>query len=228
MATKAEAHRLLERLAAEEGVGGPNDFVGAPQVLRMGNRTLVMREGRLAAEFSHSEVSEERIVAAATGQHQEVSSLGTTNAVGIQGRHDHTIARRRFSRLVAEMSTQDAARAGGGSPQRLVDMVFRLREYGIIVVLIVFIAVTTGIQPRFLGQQNIKFVLLNATIYALLALGETMVVVSRQMDLSVGSVLGLSAYVSSNLFGQVHGIPIPVVFLVGIGIGLVCGIVTAP
>ncbi len=112
-----------------------------------------------------------------------------------------------------------------GSPQRLVDMVFRLREYGIIVVLIVFIAVTTGIQPRFLGQQNIKFVLLNATIFALLALGETMVVVSRQMDLSVGSVLGLSAYVSSNLFGQVHGIPIPVVFLAGIGIGLVCGVV---
>ena len=111
------------------------------------------------------------------------------------------------------------------SPQRLVDMVFRLREYGIIVVLIVFIAVTTGIQPRFLGQQNIKFVLLNATIFALLALGETMVVVSRQMDLSVGSVLGLSAYVSSNLFGQVHGIPIPVVFLAGLGIGLVCGVV---
>ena len=79
------------------------------------------------------------------------------------------------------------------SPQRLVDMVFRLREYGIIVVLVIFIAVTTGLQPRFLGQQNIKFVLLNATIYALLALGETMVVVSRQMDLSVGSVLGLSA-----------------------------------
>ena len=124
------------------------------------------------------------------------------------------------------MSSQDAALVqAGGSPQRLVDMVFRLREYGIIVVLIVFIAVTTGIQPRFLGQQNIKFVLLNATIYALLALGETMVVVSRQMDLSVGSVLGLSAYLSSNLFGQVHGIPIPVVFLVGIGIGLVCGVV---
>jgi rhamnose transport system permease protein len=52
-----------------------------------------------------------------------------------------------------------------------------------------------------------------------------MVVVSRQMDLSVGSVLGLSAYVSSNLFGQVHGIPIPVVFLAGIGIGVACGVV---
>jgi rhamnose transport system permease protein len=112
-----------------------------------------------------------------------------------------------------------------GSPQRLVDLVFRLREYGIIAVLVIFVVVTTAIQPRFLGEENIKFVLLNATIFALLALGETMVVVSRQVDLSVGSVLGLSAYVSSNLFGQVHGIPIPVVFLVGLGIGVVCGVV---
>jgi rhamnose transport system permease protein len=51
-----------------------------------------------------------------------------------------------------------------------------------------------------------------------------MVVLSRNVDLSVGSVLGLSAYVSTNLFGHHPGIPIPVVFLVGLGIGLVCGI----
>jgi rhamnose transport system permease protein len=49
-------------------------------------------------------------------------------------------------------------------------------------------------------------------------------VVSRNVDLSVGSVVGLSAYLSARLFGQVHGIPIPVVFLVGLGIGLACGV----
>ena len=48
----------------------------------MGNRTLVMREGRLVAEFSHSEVSEERIVAAATGQSEVADDLVTTDAVG--------------------------------------------------------------------------------------------------------------------------------------------------
>jgi len=53
-----------------------------PEVLRMGNRTLVMREGRLVAEFSHSEVSEERIVASATGQVGGVGSLVTIDATG--------------------------------------------------------------------------------------------------------------------------------------------------
>jgi rhamnose transport system permease protein len=110
------------------------------------------------------------------------------------------------------------------SSRRLTERVFRARESGIIAVLVVFVAVTTIIEPRFLSQQNIHFVLINTTIFALLAVGETMVVVSRNVDLSVGSVLGLSAFLSARLFGQVHGIPIPVVFLAGLVIGLLCGL----
>jgi rhamnose transport system ATP-binding protein len=82
VATKAEVHRLLERLAAEEGVAVLMISSELPEVLRMGNRTLVMREGRLVAEFSHSEVSEERIVAAATGQVEGAASMVTTHAAG--------------------------------------------------------------------------------------------------------------------------------------------------
>ena len=37
-------------------------------------------------------------------------------------------------------------------------------------------------------------------------------------------MLGLSAYLSANLFGQHHGIPIVAVFLAGLGIGLACGL----
>jgi rhamnose transport system permease protein len=114
---------------------------------------------------------------------------------------------------------------GPSSSRRLTEQVFRIREFGIIAVLVVFVAVTAAIQPRFLNITNIQFVLVDATIFAFLALGETMVVVSRNVDLSIGSVLGLSAFVSANLFGQYHGIPIPVVFLAGLGIGLAAGVV---
>ena len=114
--------------------------------------------------------------------------------------------------------------AAGPSARRLTERAFRIRESGIIVVLVVFVAITTAIQPRFLNTTNIQFILINTTVFALLALGETMVVISRNYDLSVGSVLGLSAYLSANLFGQHHGIPIVVVFLAGLGIGLACGL----
>ncbi|HXZ75116.1 MAG TPA: ABC transporter permease, partial [Streptosporangiaceae bacterium] len=116
----------------------------------------------------------------------------------------------------------------GGPPRissrRLTERVFRIRESGIIVVWIVFVAVTVSIEPRFASQQEAQFILANTTIFALLALGETMVIISRNVDLSIGSVVGLSAYVSASLFGNVHGIPIVVVFLTGLGIGLAVGV----
>jgi rhamnose transport system permease protein len=113
-----------------------------------------------------------------------------------------------------------ASGAGG-----LAERVFRIRESGILVVLIVFVAVTTAVQHRFLGSANIQFVLVDTAGFALLALGETMVVLTRNVDLSVGSIVGLSAYLSADLFAQHPGISIPVVFLAGLGIGLACGIV---
>jgi rhamnose transport system permease protein len=113
----------------------------------------------------------------------------------------------------------------GTGASALAERVFRIRESGILVVLIVFVAVTTAVQHRFLGSANIQFVLVDTAGFALLALGETMVVLTRNVDLSVGSVVGLSAYLSADLFAQHPGIPVPVVFLAGLGIGLACGIV---
>jgi len=70
IATKAEVHRLLSRLAGE-GVAILMISSELPEVLRVGDRILVMREGRLAAEYPHSDASEEKIMSAATGQLQE-------------------------------------------------------------------------------------------------------------------------------------------------------------
>jgi rhamnose transport system permease protein len=116
--------------------------------------------------------------------------------------------------------------AGGlaGDPRKLVDLVFRVREFGIVAVLALLVLVTASIEPRFLDLSNVQFILVDTTIFALLALGQTMVVLTRNVDLSVGSVLGLSAFVSADQFAQHPGIPIPIVFLVGLAIGVACGV----
>jgi rhamnose transport system permease protein len=116
-------------------------------------------------------------------------------------------------------------RQAPASSRRLTERVFRVREFGIIAVLIVFVAVTASIQPRFLNSTNIQFVLVDATIFALLALGETIVVISRNVDLSVGSVLGISAFLSAHLLASSPGLPIVVIFLAGLGIGLGFGVI---
>ena len=127
-----------------------------------------------------------------------------------------------MSTALVSRGERPPAPAGTGA-RKLTERAFRIRESGIIVVLLVFVAITASIQPRFLDITNIQFILVNTTVFALLALGETMVVISRNYDLSMGSVLGLSAYLSASQFGQHHGIPIVVVFLIGLGIGLACG-----
>jgi rhamnose transport system ATP-binding protein len=67
--TKAEVHRLLDELA-KEGVAVLMISSELPEVLRVADRIIVMREGRIVTEFAHADASEESIVAAATGQLQ--------------------------------------------------------------------------------------------------------------------------------------------------------------
>jgi len=73
IATKAEVHALLARLATE-GVAILMISSELPEVLQNGDRILVIREGRLAAEYRHEEATEEKIMTAATGQAQAQAS----------------------------------------------------------------------------------------------------------------------------------------------------------
>ncbi len=68
--TKAEVHRLLAQLAAD-GVAILMISSELPEVLHVSDRILVMREGRLTAEYARADASEEMIMSAATGQLQE-------------------------------------------------------------------------------------------------------------------------------------------------------------
>jgi rhamnose transport system ATP-binding protein len=66
VATKAEVHRQLSDLAGQ-GVAVLMISSELPEVLGMADRVLVMHEGRLRAELSREEASEERVMFAATG-----------------------------------------------------------------------------------------------------------------------------------------------------------------
>jgi rhamnose transport system permease protein len=109
---------------------------------------------------------------------------------------------------------------------RLIDLVLRARTLGIVFVLALLVVVSALIQPRFLDQSNTSFILSQATLYALVAIGEAMVIITRNVDLSVGSVCGISAYLSAHLFAQHPGIAIPLVFVAGLCIGLISGVIT--
>jgi rhamnose transport system ATP-binding protein len=63
---KAEIHRLMSQLAAE-GVAILMISSELPEVLGMSDRVLVMREGRLVAEFDRAQATSEAVGAAMMG-----------------------------------------------------------------------------------------------------------------------------------------------------------------
>jgi rhamnose transport system ATP-binding protein len=74
--TKNEVHRLLAELAGQ-GVAVLVISSELPEVLALADRILVMREGRLVATLPREEASEERIMAAATGQQDREAEVGS-------------------------------------------------------------------------------------------------------------------------------------------------------
>ncbi|WP_205856094.1 ABC transporter permease [Phytoactinopolyspora endophytica] len=107
----------------------------------------------------------------------------------------------------------------------VLDAVLRFRALGLALVLVALVIVTTLANSRFLSQQSIRDVLLSASIITLLATGVTMVVLTKGIDLSVGSVLGLSAFITAQTLAENPGLPIPVAGLIGVGVGLACGLI---
>jgi rhamnose transport system permease protein len=125
--------------------------------------------------------------------------------------------------VTVERPERQAAQERARRASRLVENVLRFRELGLLAALAVVIVVTSAYNPRFVSAQSIRDLLLNASIIALLTVGQTLVVITRNVDLSVGSVLGLTAFVTGYLFVDHPGLPIVVALLLGLLIGLGCG-----
>ena len=107
----------------------------------------------------------------------------------------------------------------------LAELLFRFRELGILLALALVVVAATIDNPHFLSATNVQQILSAASIIALLAIGETIVIITRNVDLSVGSVLGISAYATGVLYVHHPHIRLVFVFLAALGLGVVCGIV---
>ncbi len=101
----------------------------------------------------------------------------------------------------------------------------RSREATLFVVLAALVAATAAVKPEFLNLQNLRDVLLNVSIIGLLTAGMTVVMLMRHIDLSVASVVGVSAYSVGSLYVMFPHMPIVVAMLAGISIGFVIGAV---
>ena len=78
-------------------------------------------------------------------------------------------------------------------------------------------------NPIFLTSNNLITVLLQASNIAILAYAETFVIITGGIDLSLGSILGVSGVVAGKML--LSGVPVPMAILAGILSGGLCGLI---
>jgi len=99
----------------------------------------------------------------------------------------------------------------------------RFREAGIsLFILILMIAVTLR-APSFLTVDNFKDILLNISILAIVALAQTMVIITHGIDLSVSSMIGLVAMMVAFVVKQNPEMPVLFAVVLGMALGTVLG-----
>ena len=89
------------------------------------------------------------------------------------------------------------------------EFMFRFRELGIVLAIVIVVGATTLDNHRFVSTTSLQQLLSGASIIALLAIGETIVIITRNVDLSIGSILGISAYAVGVTFVHHPGRPDP-------------------
>ena len=109
--------------------------------------------------------------------------------------------------------------------QDLAAAAFRLRELGIGIALVAAVAFFAVRADGFLTGGNWQNIAKDVAIVVVVGVGETVVILTRNIDLSVGSMVGLSAFVCADTLASHNGAPLVAIALLAVGVGLVLGIV---
>lgn len=110
--------------------------------------------------------------------------------------------------------------------RRVMAQLLHSREIGIFAAFLIVVVTATVINPTFVfSRDGWRDLLLTPTMLVLVAVGGAIVIITRNVDLSVGSVVGLSAYLCGRLFIDFPGIPIIAVVALCMAFGAVLGYV---
>lgn len=115
----------------------------------------------------------------------------------------------------------------GGRWSRHLETIHRQRELTLLVALAAVVLIMTTQNSTFLHLSNLQNILGTASVLTIVAVGQTCVVITRNIDLSVGSTLGLSAFAAAAYLKDHPQTSLILIFLIGAAAGLVLGAINA-
>ncbi|WP_051645246.1 ATP-binding cassette domain-containing protein [Labrenzia sp. DG1229] len=201
--SKAEVHAMISDLA-ESGLAIVLISSEMPELLGMCDRIVVLREGKQAGEFDRKNASQEIILEAATHSDEPLGDVSADpNVVPI-------------SQSLTETEVPDP-------PPSFLKQVLARREIGLLVAILAIIIPVTLINPRMLSATNLTSLTMDAALLGIVALAQMMVILTRNIDLSVASVIGLAAYAAASLMHNNPDLPVLAAVFFSMFVGLIAG-----
>ena len=196
--SKAEVHAMIADLA-KQGMAIILISSEMPELLGMCDRIAVLREGRITAEFSRAEATQEKVLRAATDSGGEPLLRLVPN-----------------DSAAATLAAAPAPRAGFAA-------LLARREMGLVAAILAIVIPVAFVNPLIFSAVNLTSLAMDASLLMIAALGQMLVLVTRNIDLSVASVIGLSAYGSALVMTSDPQLGIAAGILTGCAIGAACG-----
>jgi rhamnose transport system ATP-binding protein len=204
--TKAEVHALIANLA-RQGLAVILISSELPELIGMCHRIFVLREGRMTAELKRSEATQERVLAAA------IDAAG-----GGEGQPSGDKTRSMHLRVVPESFPELPASLG------LIGRLLAKRELGLVAAMLAIIVPVTAINERMLSPSNLIALSMDAALLMIVAAAQMLVLITRNIDLSVASVIGLSAYGAAVTLKTHPELNVFLALVLAAGIGIACAL----
>ena len=125
-----------------------------------------------------------------------------------------------------DTAEQDRSDGAGASRLRFVGWMLALLRLGPALILGLLVLVMANLSPVFFTTQNLGNVLVQSSAIAILAIGQLLVILTRGIDLSVGSTVALSAVVGATVFAETGSgaVTVMAMLITGALVGVVNGV----
>jgi rhamnose transport system permease protein len=128
------------------------------------------------------------------------------------------------------MSADIGALPAASAQRSLGQFALRFRMSGVLAFLILLCACFAVLRPQFLTPENLSAILSNAAILMIVAAAQAVILITRNLDVSVGSIMGFAAYLTADFAARHHGVGGALVLMplaIGGGLGAINGLLVA-
>src|SRR5580692_4704460 len=101
----------------------------------------------------------------------------------------------------------------------------QIRELSLLVLIVLAIVIFGSFIDNYYTFRTFNRIASSVAIITVVAIGQTLVVLTRNIDLSVGSTVGCTAYFTGTMLAAHHGLPAIGAVLIAVALGTVMGAV---